>query len=93
MEAHLELAGGHMDRALKQFQRASNAERRLIYTEPPYYPRPVGEPWGRAALKANKTRLAHRAFQVALTQYPNDAHAKAGTGAAPAATSAIAAAR
>jgi tetratricopeptide (TPR) repeat protein len=91
MEAHLELAGGHMDRALKQFQRASNAERRLIYTEPPYYPRPVGEPWGRAALKANKTRLAQHAFQVALTQYPNDAHARAGTGAAPAATSAIAA--
>jgi hypothetical protein len=74
MQAHVELAEGHTDRALKLFEQASKAERRLVYTEPPYYPRPVAEPWGRAALKANKAQLSARAFRIALEQYPNDAH-------------------
>jgi tetratricopeptide (TPR) repeat protein len=74
MLAHLEFAGGQTGRALKLFEQASKAERRLIYTEPPYYPRPVAEPWGRAALKANKARVSERAFRIALEQYPNDAH-------------------
>ncbi len=76
MQAHLELADGHMHHALKLFEQASKAERRLTYTEPPYYPRPVAEPWGRAALKAGKTQLSARAFRVALQQYPNDSHAQ-----------------
>ena len=75
LEAHLELAAGRTNRALKQFEQASRAERRLIYTEPPYYPRPVAEPWGRAAVKANQARVGERAFRIALEQYPNDAHA------------------
>jgi tetratricopeptide (TPR) repeat protein len=74
MQAHVELAGGHTDRALKRFEQASKAERRLVYTEPPYYPRPVAEPWGRAAQKANRVPLSARAFRIALEQYPNDAH-------------------
>ena len=49
LQAHLELAEGRTGRALKLFDQASKAERQLIYTEPPYYPRPVAEPWGRAA--------------------------------------------
>ena len=77
LDAHLELAAGHTGRALKQFELASKAERRLVYTEPPYYPRPVAEPWGRAALQANQPRVSERAFQIALQQYPNDAHAAA----------------
>ncbi len=82
MQAHLELAAGHTDRALKLFEQASKAERHLIYTEPAVYPRPAAEPWGRAALKANKPQLSQRAFRIALEQYPNDAHvprATAGT--------------
>jgi tetratricopeptide (TPR) repeat protein len=75
MQAHLELAEGRPDRALKQFAQASKAERRLTYTEPPYYPRPVAEPWGHAALRANKQAEAARAFAIALAQYPDDAHA------------------
>jgi tetratricopeptide (TPR) repeat protein len=74
MEAHLELAAGHADQSLKLFEQASKAERRLLYAEPPYYPRPVAEPWGRAALKANKPQVSERAFRIALEQYPNDAH-------------------
>jgi len=82
MQAHLELAAGRTARALKLFEQASKAERHLVYTEPPYYPRPIAEPWGRAALKANKAQLSERAFRIALEQYPNDAHvphASAGT--------------
>jgi tetratricopeptide (TPR) repeat protein len=75
MQAHLEIADGRTDRALKQFAQASKAERRLTYTEPPYYPRPVAEPWGHAALRAGKQAEAERAFAIALAQYPNDAHA------------------
>jgi tetratricopeptide (TPR) repeat protein len=93
LQAHLELADGRTGRALKQFELASKAERRLVYTEPPYYPRPVAEPWGRAALKANKANLSERAFRIALEQYPNDAHAKAGPAALPASSAAIAEAR
>jgi tetratricopeptide (TPR) repeat protein len=74
MEAQIELAAGHSDRALKLFEQASKAERHLIYTEPPYYPRPVAEPWGRAALKLNRPQEGERAFRIALEQYPNDAH-------------------
>jgi tetratricopeptide (TPR) repeat protein len=83
MQAHLEVAAGHLDHALKLFEQASKAERQLVYTEPPYYPRPVAEAWGRAALKANKPQVSERAFRVALEQYPNDAHVpRATTGAA-----------
>jgi tetratricopeptide (TPR) repeat protein len=93
LQAHLELADGQTGRAFKQFELASKAERRLTYTEPPYYPRPVAEPWGRAALKANKASLSERAFRIALEQYPNDAHAKAGQTTSPTNSAAIAEAR
>ena len=79
LAGHLALAEGRTGRALKQFQAASKAERRLTYTEPPYYPRPVAEVWGRAAAKANKPSLSARAFAIALEQYPNDAHVAAAT--------------
>ena len=75
LAGHIEIAGGRVDRGLKQLQAASKAERKLTYTEPPYYPRPVAEAWGHAALKSNKFGLADRAFKVALIQYPGDAHA------------------
>jgi tetratricopeptide (TPR) repeat protein len=77
LAGHLSLAEGRTGRALKQFQAASKAERRLTYTEPPYYPRPVAEVWGRTAAKANQPALAARAFAIAKEQYPNDAHATA----------------
>jgi tetratricopeptide (TPR) repeat protein len=84
MAAHLDLAEGRAAKALKEFERASKAERRLTYTEPPYYPRPVAEAWGHAALKAGKTDEARRAFRVALDQFPGDAHAAlAGDGSSP----------
>jgi hypothetical protein len=85
----MSLAQGRTDRALKQLAIASKAERRLTYTEPPYYPRPVAEVWGRAAAKAKKPAIAARAFETALEQYPNDAHATAPGGTARTSTSLI----
>jgi tetratricopeptide (TPR) repeat protein len=78
LAGHLDVAGGRIDRGLKQLGQASKAERRLTYTEPPYYPRPAAEAAGRAALKNNKPAVAKRFFRVALEQYPSDAHAEMG---------------
>ena len=82
MLGHIELADAQVDKALKQLEAASTAERRLTYTEPPYYPRPVAEAMGHAALKSNKPAIAERAFRTALEQYPSDAHAEEGLKAA-----------
>ncbi len=74
----LELAKGHVKPGLKQLQAASDAEKHLTYTEPPYYPRPVAEALGQAALKNHDISLAEKAFKTALEQYPADAHAEKG---------------
>jgi len=76
MTAHLDLAEGHTAKALKEFEAASKSERRLTYTEPPYYPRPVAEAWGHAAQKTGRPDEARRAFAIAQEQYPGDSHAK-----------------
>ena len=78
LSGHLELAAGHTGRALKQLAAASKAERRLTYTEPPYYPRPVAEVLGHVALRNHQPAVAEKAFRTALEQYPADAHAAAG---------------
>ena len=82
LAGHLEIAGGHVDKGLKQLEVASKAERRLTYTEPPYYPRPVAEAMGHAALRNNKPLVAEKSFRIALEQYPSDAHAESGLKAA-----------
>ncbi|MGO9260886.1 MAG: hypothetical protein ACLQU1_31950 [Bryobacteraceae bacterium] len=78
LAGHIELAAGRVSRALKQLAAASKAERRLTYTEPPYYPRPVAEVIGHVALKNHQPAVAQRAFRTALEQYPADAHAEQG---------------
>ena len=82
MAGHLEVADGRVDKGLKQLETASKAERRLTYTEPPYYPRPVAEAMGHAALRNNKPAVAEKSFRIALEQYPSDAHAESGLKAA-----------
>ena len=76
LSGQLEVAKGHIDRGLKLLQIASKAERRLSYTEPPYYPRPVAEALGELATKYDRNTLAEQAFKIALKQYPADAHAE-----------------
>ena len=76
LAGQLEVARGHVGRGLKLLETASKAERRLTYTEPPYYPRPVAEALGELAVKNNKNALAEKAFRIALQQYPADTHAE-----------------
>ncbi len=76
LAGHLDAADGHVDRAIKALESASKAERKLTYTEPPYYPRPVAEALGHLADRNNKPGAAEKAFRVALEQYPGDAHAR-----------------
>jgi tetratricopeptide (TPR) repeat protein len=76
MAGHIEAAEGRIGRAVKTLRSASKAERKLTYTEPPYYPRPVAEALGQLASRNNKEKVARKAFAEALEQYPGDAHAK-----------------
>jgi hypothetical protein len=76
LAGQLEIARGDVGRGLKLLETASKAERRLTYTEPPYYPRPVAEALGSLAAKNNKNALAQKAFRIALEQYPADTHAE-----------------
>lgn len=78
LAGHLAIAQGRHANGLKRLEAASAAERKLTYTEPPYYPRPVAEAWGQAALKWKHATLAEKAFKIALEQYPADAHANSG---------------
>jgi tetratricopeptide (TPR) repeat protein len=79
LKGHIEAAEGRIDQALKTLAAASAAERRLVYSEPPQYPRPVAEALGNIAMRNHKPEAAEKAFAVALDQYPNDAHAKHAT--------------
>ncbi|HLY17241.1 MAG TPA: hypothetical protein VKR61_08445 [Bryobacteraceae bacterium] len=82
LAGHLAVAQGQLGKGLKLLEAASKAERRLTYTEPPFYPRPVAEALGEEALKNNKYSVAQRAFRIALDQYPGDSHAETGLKAA-----------
>jgi tetratricopeptide (TPR) repeat protein len=75
LAGHIEIAGGQVTRGMKHLENASKAERKLTYTEPPYYPRPVAEALGHAALRNHQPAAAERAYKVARQQYPADAHA------------------
>jgi tetratricopeptide (TPR) repeat protein len=78
LDGHLAAAEGKVSTAIKTLQAASNGERKLVYTEPPYYPRPVAEVLGQVALKNGKLDVAEKAFREALRQYPANAHALSG---------------
>lgn len=70
LTGHLAAAGGKVDSALKKLQTAAKHERSLVYSEPPFYPRPVNEVLGKLALQHNKLELAEASFREALAQYP-----------------------
>jgi len=76
MAGHIEAAEGRTDRALKTLEAASKAERKLVYTEPPFYPRPVAEALGHLASRSQKPEVARKAYAAALAQYPGDAHVR-----------------
>ncbi len=82
LNGHLAVAQGKLNRGLKLLQSAAQGERKLRYSEPPYYPRPVLEVVGHVALKNGKDGVAAKAFRGVLEQYPADHHAELGLKAA-----------
>lgn len=78
LKGHLSIAGERVNKGLKQLASASSREQRLVYNEPPYYPRPAAEALGHLALRYGKTDVAEKAFREALAQYPADHHAESG---------------
>jgi hypothetical protein len=78
LDGQIALARRNTKAGFKAMERAARHERRLVYSEPPYYPRPVYEALGRAAVKQGDLRLAERAFRNALEQYPASHLSEAG---------------
>ncbi|HYP05484.1 MAG TPA: hypothetical protein VER03_04545 [Bryobacteraceae bacterium] len=76
LEGHINIARKKVDKGLKQIAKASAAERKLVYNEPPSYPRPASEGLGHWALRHGRTGVAEQAFKEALAQYPADHHAE-----------------
>jgi hypothetical protein len=76
LAGHIDIARQRTNSGFKKLEAASRDERRLPYTEPPHYPRPVAEALGQAALRRGDAQAAERAFRVALEQYPADYHAQ-----------------
>jgi tetratricopeptide (TPR) repeat protein len=82
LDGNLKLAEGKTDAGLKKLAEAADREVHLVYSEPPYYPRPVLEVLGEAALRSGKSNQAATAFKRALEQYPSSHRAQTGLRAA-----------
>lgn len=78
VRGQVQIAEGKVDEGLRTLAQASDRETRLVYSEPSWYPRPVAEGMGWAALRQGRFAEAKRAFAVALRQYPADARALEG---------------
>ena len=78
LEAHILIANKKISSGLKRFAMAAAAQRKLRYSEPPWYPRPVSVVQGSVALKYRKFKEAKQAFAFALEEIPNWTRAEQG---------------
>jgi len=78
LDGQLKLADGKVEPALKKLEQAARMELHMNYSEPPFYPRPVLEALGQAALKNGRLPEAESAFRRALEQYPGSFRAQSG---------------
>lgn len=78
LTAHVLVARNKVPQAMDRLKRTMARERKLVYSEPPFYPRPVSEALGKLALRNGNNELAEKAFREALEQYPDSAIAKSG---------------
>jgi tetratricopeptide (TPR) repeat protein len=78
LDGHIAAAAGKGADAIKRLEHAAKKERALIYSEPPFYPRPVNEALGKLALRQGQLDVAEKAFREALEQIESDTHAVAG---------------
>jgi tetratricopeptide (TPR) repeat protein len=73
LNGHIQVAQGKLKEGLNTLGSAAAAQRKLRYSEPPYYPRPVNEALGEIALKNGKVSEAVVAFRTNLEDLPNSA--------------------
>ncbi|MDP8981474.1 MAG: hypothetical protein M3O35_12890 [Acidobacteriota bacterium] len=78
LDGHLKIAEGSIDAGLKKLDQASRMELKMDYSEPPFYPRPVSEAMGQAALRNGRAAEAKACFERALRQYPASHRAQQG---------------
>lgn len=78
LDGHILAAQGKMKQAFHTLGMAASAQRKLRYSEPPYYPRPVNEVIGEIALRAGKPAKAEAAFRQTLAELPGSARSVSG---------------
>jgi tetratricopeptide (TPR) repeat protein len=78
LEGHVLAAQGKTKEALAALGNAAAAQRKLRYSEPAYYPRPVEEAIGELALRSGKLSEAESAFRRTLEDLPGSARSVAG---------------
>jgi tetratricopeptide (TPR) repeat protein len=82
LEATLVARGGKRKKANELFANAAEREAKMIYTEPPSYPRPVVEGWANTALATRDFATAAREYREALQREPGSGRAFFGLAAA-----------
>ncbi|MFN7937970.1 MAG: hypothetical protein U0R19_31865 [Bryobacteraceae bacterium] len=78
LAAHILAARKKTKEAIARLEKVAARERTLVYSEPPFYPRPVNEALAAIAMKAGQQDVAEKAWRGALEQYPDSAKATAG---------------
>jgi tetratricopeptide (TPR) repeat protein len=78
LEATIEARSGKREESRKHFSDAALREASMSYTEPPAYPRPVGEGWGHVALETGDYATADKAYLQALEIEPGSGRAYLG---------------
>ncbi|MBS1827626.1 MAG: hypothetical protein JST93_20085 [Acidobacteria bacterium] len=78
LAAHVLAARKKTKEAIARLEKVAARERTLVYSEPPFYPRPVNEALAAMAMKAGQQDVAEKAWRGALEQYPDSAKATAG---------------
>jgi len=78
LEGHILVAEGKYKLAMNELGTASLAQRKVRYSEPPIYPRPVDEAIGEIALRAGQYADAETAFRLALAQLPGSSRSVKG---------------
>jgi tetratricopeptide (TPR) repeat protein len=73
LSGHVQVAEGKVTKGLKTLENASKQQRKLRYSEPVRYPRPVAEALGEVALKHGKRSTAEAAFRLTLEELPGSA--------------------
>ena len=78
LEASIEARAGNRRASQRHFDEAATREASMLYTEPPAYPRPVGEGWGHVALATGDYQTADQAYLRALAIEPGSGRAYLG---------------